>query len=254
MLNQVTFTALSGVPLVEPGDNLAQIIADGVARSSVAIAAGDVFVVAQKIVSKAEDRYLALSDLVPSPQAISLASQVGKDPAYLQAVLSESTSIVRTAPNVVIVEHRLGFVMANAGIDESNIEQTGNGRVLLLPENPDATCDALKAELEKVYGVPLGIIINDSFGRPWRNGVVGVAVGSAGVPSLQDLIGTRDLFGREMRVTQIALADELASAASLVMGQAAESQPIVHVRGFKIDAPDKPASALVRARKGDLFR
>ena len=254
MARSITYTALPDVPLIQPGDDLIRVIADGVARAGIEVVAGDVFVLAQKIVSKSENRYVYLDNVVPSVRALELAKTVGKDPRHIEIVLSESTEVVRTRKNVMIVAHRLGFVMANAGIDESNIEQDRGHRVLLLPENPDASCEQLKAGLDRRFGVKVGIVMNDSFGRPWRNGVVGVAVGSAGVPSLQSMIGEPDLFSRPMQVTEIAIADELAAAASLVMGQAAEGQPIVHVRGFSSSAPANRASALVRPREQDLFR
>lgn len=254
MAKSITYTALPEVPLIQPGDDLVQIIAEGVARVGIEVVAGDVFVLAQKIVSKSENRYVYLDSVVPSARALELAKTVGKDPRHIEVVLSESTEVVRTRKNVMIVAHRLGFVMANAGIDESNIEQGRGHRVLLLPENPDASCEDLKCGLDQRFGVSVGVVMNDSFGRPWRNGVVGVALGSAGVPSLQSMIGEPDLFSRPMQVTEIALADELAAAASLVMGQAAEGQPIVHVRGFSSSAPVNAASALIRPKEQDMFR
>lgn len=254
MARSITYTALPDIPLIQPGDDLVQIITDGVKRAGIEVAAGDIFVLAQKVVSKSENRYVYLDNVVPSARALELAKIVGKDPRHIEIVLSESTEVVRTRKNVMIVAHRLGFVMANAGIDESNIEQGNGHRVLLLPENPDASCDNLKAGIERQFGVSVGVVMNDSFGRPWRNGVVGVAVGSAGIPSLQSMIGEPDLFSRPMQVTEIAIADELAAAASLVMGQAAEGQPIVHVRGFSNPAPVNTASALVRPKEQDMFR
>lgn len=254
MAKSITYTALPDVPLIQPGDDLVQIIADGVRRAGIEVAVGDVFVLAQKIVSKSENRYVYLDSVVPSARALELAKTVGKDPRHIEIVLSESTEVVRTRKNVMIVAHRLGFVMANAGIDESNIEQGDGHRVLLLPESPDASCQHLRESLYQRFGVNVGIVMNDSFGRPWRNGVVGVAIGSAGIPSLQSMIGEPDLFSRPMQVTEIAIADELAAAASLMMGQAAEGQPIVHVRGFSSSAPANGASALVRSREQDMFR
>jgi len=253
--SSITYTALPGLPLVEPGDDLVAMIVEGVRRAGLAVAAGDVFVLAQKIVSKAENRYVDLADVTPSAQALELAKVVGKDPRHIEVVLSESTEVVRCRQNVMIVAHRLGFVMANAGIDESNIAHAdGKARVLLLPEDPDASSERLRQGLRDAFGVDVGVIINDSFGRPWRNGVVGVAIGSAGVASLRSMIGEPDLFDRAMRITEIAVADELAAAASLVMGQGAEGQPVVHVRGFANVAPPQPASVLVRPREQDLFR
>lgn len=255
MVSSVTYTALPGLPLVEPGDDLVAIIADGVRRAGITMADGDIFVIAQKIVSKAENRYVDLADVTPSAQALELARTVGKDPRHIEVVLSESAEVVRCRQNVMIVAHRLGFVMANAGIDESNIAHgDGKARVLLLPENPDASSAALREGLQRAFGVEIGVIINDSFGRPWRNGVVGVAIGSAGVPALQDMIGVPDLFDRAMRITEIAVADELAAAASLVMGQAAEGQPVVHVRGFRSTAAHRPAAVLARPKAQDMFR
>jgi len=255
MVKSVTYTALPGLPLVEPGDDLGNIIAEGVRRAEIVVADGDIFVIAQKIVSKAENRYVDLNEIVPSAQALELAKTVGKDPRHIEVVLSESTEVVRCRQNVMIVAHRLGFVMANAGIDESNIaHDDGKERVLLLPKDPDASSELLRQQLQRTFGAQIGVIINDSFGRPWRNGVVGVAIGSASIPSLQSMIGAPDLFNRAMRVTEIAIADELAAAASLVMGQAAEGLPVVHIRGFHSEAAHSPASVLARPKAQDMFR
>lgn len=255
MTSSITYTALPGLALVEPGDDLVAIIVDGVRRAGIEVSAGDIFVLAQKIVSKSENRYVELSSVTPSERALELAKVVGKDPRHIEVVLSESSEVVRTRQNVMIVAHRLGFVMANAGIDEFNIvNKDGEKRVLLLPENPDASCETLMAGLRQAFGVDVGVVMNDSFGRPWRNGVVGVAIGSAGVPSLQNMIGAPDLFNRPMQVTEIAIADELAAAASLVMGQGDEGQPVVHVRGFSSKAPVNSATALIRPKAQDMFR
>jgi coenzyme F420-0:L-glutamate ligase/coenzyme F420-1:gamma-L-glutamate ligase len=215
-----------------------------------------VVVVAQKIVSKAEGRYVALAEVTPSPQAVELAAIVNKDACFVEIVLSESAEVVRYRRDVLIVAHKRGFVMANAGIDQSNIEHgTGDGRVLLLPSDPDGACADLKQRLEAEFGVRLGVVMNDSFGRAWRNGVVGVALGAAGLPSLIDMVGEADLFGRTLRVTQIAFADEIAAAASLVMGQAAERQPVILVKGLDWgERSESPAQALCRPRELDLFR
>lgn len=255
MTDRVTLTALPDVPLIEPGDDLERVIVEGVARAEIAVTDGDVFVLAQKIVSKSENRYVDLAQIEPSARARDLAAVVGKDPQHIEVVLTESTEVVRAKRNVMIVAHRLGFVMANAGIDESNIAHPkGSHRLLLLPEDPDRSCARLKQALDRAFGADVGVVMNDSFGRPWRNGVVGVAIGSAGVPSLRDMIGQPDLFGRPMQVTQIAVADELAAAASLLMGQAAEGRPVVHIRGFRSDAPRNDASALIRPKDQDMFR
>lgn len=254
MVKSITCTALPDIPLVEPGDDLVEIIVAGVARAGIGVDSGDIFVIAQKIVSKAENRYVDLDEVRPSPQAREWAAIVGKDPRHVEVVLSESNGVVRARRHVMIVEHRLGFVMANAGIDESNIAQDGGHRVLLLPENPQASCARLKQGLDRRFSADVGVIVNDSFGRPFRNGVVGVALGCAGIPALESRIGAPDLFGRPMQVTEIAVADELAAAASLVMGQAAEGQPVVHVRGYSSPAPRVDAAALIRPRERDMFR
>ncbi len=254
-LTPVSFFALPGIPLVEPGDDLATILAKALSESKVGLCDGDVLVVAQKIVSKAEGRYVKLDDVKPSERAVEIAQRTGKDERRVEVILSESDEIVKLGPQLVIAAHKLGFVMANAGIDESNINhEDGADRVLLLPRDPDGSAAELKRRLDATFGVSAAVIINDSFGRPWRNGVVGVAVGAAGLPSLVDRRGARDLFGRELRVTEIAVADELASAASLLMGQADEAIPAVLARGLHFEAPSRPAAALIRDRERDLFR
>jgi len=251
----VTLTAVKGLPLIEPGDDLGAILIEGIQRAGIAPRDRDVLVIAQKVVSKAEGRYVELRDIVPSSRAIELATSVQKDPRVVEVILSETREIVRYRKDVLIVAHRLGFVMANAGVDQSNIEhRDGNERVLLLPVDPDASCAMLKARIDQAFSADLGIVINDSFGRPWRNGVVGVALGAAGLPSLLSLIGAPDLFGRAMRVTEIAFADEIAAAASMLMGQSSERLPLVHMRGLDWDASPRNAAALLRPREQDMFR
>jgi coenzyme F420-0:L-glutamate ligase/coenzyme F420-1:gamma-L-glutamate ligase len=255
MAKCITYFAVAGIPLIEPGDDLARIIVDTLNAERLQLQPGDIVVIAQKIVSKAENRYVELRDVQPSEQARTLADQIGKDPRYVEVVLSESAEVVRYRQNVLIVAHRLGFVMANAGIDQSNIRHAeGEERVLLLPRDPDGSAAALKIRLDTAFDADIGVIINDSFGRPWRNGVVGVALGVAGLPSLLDIIGKPDMFGRPMQMTEIAVADEIAAGASLLMGQAAEGLPVVVVRGLTFDAAARPASALVRPRERDMFR
>jgi coenzyme F420-0:L-glutamate ligase/coenzyme F420-1:gamma-L-glutamate ligase len=253
---RVALIALPGIPLVRPGDDLASILIEGIEASGHAPRDRDVLVVTQKIVSKAEGRYRRLDEVTPTPRAREIASQTHKDPRLVEVILSESAEVIRCKRDVIIVEHRLGFVMANAGVDQSNIEHAnGAERVLLLPADPDGTCLELKQRLDAHFGVGFGVIINDSFGRAWRNGVVGVALGAAGLPSLVDMVGEADLFGRPLRVTQIGLADEIAAAASLVMGQAAERQPAVLVHGLDWgNRAGSPAHALIRPRELDLFR
>ena len=246
--------ALSGIPMVREGDDVAALII--AALGSRELRQGDVVVVAQKIVSKAEGRTVDLATVVPTAEAEKLAAEVGKDPRLVQVILGESTRVVRSRPNLIIVQHRLGFVMANAGIDQSNVAPAdGVHRVLLLPRDPDALGrgDCARSWRQH-YGVPIGVIISDSFGRAWRRGTCGIAIGAAGLPSLIDLRGQPDLFGRILEVSIIGFADEIAAAASLLQGQAAEAQPVVLVRGLDWSAPIAPAAELVRPLEEDLFR
>jgi coenzyme F420-0:L-glutamate ligase/coenzyme F420-1:gamma-L-glutamate ligase len=252
---QLTFTALAGIKLVEPGDDLGEIAVAAFSANGIMPAVGDVLVVAQKIVSKAEGRYVDVTTVEPSDRAIALAAEVDKDPRFVEVVLSESRRVVRHRPGLLIVEHRLGFVMANAGIDHSNLPaQPGGERVLLLPENPDGSALALRERLVGVFGTDIAVIVSDSFGRAWRKGTVGVALGAAGLPALIDMRGHPDLFGRELLVTETGFADEIAAAAGLLMGQADEAVPMVLVRGLGWSAPEVPAAALIRPAEHDLFR
>jgi coenzyme F420-0:L-glutamate ligase/coenzyme F420-1:gamma-L-glutamate ligase len=248
-------TAVPAIPMIEPGDDLAAILVERLRAAGLDLRDGDVVVVAQKIVSKAEGRYLALADIVPSPEAYELAGRLKKDPHYVQAVLDESNEVVRQREGLLIAEHRLGFVMANAGIDQSNIEHPdGRERVLLLPENPDASCAGLKRAFDEAFDAEVAVVMNDSFGRPLRNGVVGVAIGAAGLPCLRNMVGEPDLFGRALRVTEVAFADEIASAASMIMGQSGEGRPVVHIRGLAWSGAPTPATDLVRPKQRDMFR
>jgi len=254
-LTGLTLHPLSGLPLIKPGDDLPALFVAAMAGNSLAPAGHDVLVVAQKIVSKAEGRFVDLATVRPSAQAVALAQEVEKDPRLVEVILSESRRVVRRRKGVLIVEHRLGFVMANAGVDRSNVAPPGESeRVLLLPRDPDASAAALRARLVAHFGVEMAVVINDSFGRPWRRGTVGVALGAAGLPALLDLRGKPDLHGRPLEVTVAGFADEIASAASLVMGQAGEAIPAVVVRGLAWNAPAAPASEIVRAAEEDLFR
>jgi coenzyme F420-0:L-glutamate ligase/coenzyme F420-1:gamma-L-glutamate ligase len=247
--------ALGGIKLVEPGDDLCAIAVDAFAANRIVPEPGDVLVVAQKIVSKAEGRYVDVTTIEPSERAVALAAEVDKDPRFVEVVLSESKRVVRHRPGLLIVEHRLGFVMANAGIDHSNLPtQAGGERVLLLPQNPDASALALRTELVDTFGTEISVIICDSFGRAWRKGTVGIALGAAGLPALIDMRGQPDLFGRELLVTETGFADEIAAAAGLLMGQADEAVPMVLVRGLGWSAPEVPAAALIRPAEHDLFR
>jgi coenzyme F420-0:L-glutamate ligase/coenzyme F420-1:gamma-L-glutamate ligase len=252
---RVELLAVPGLPMIKAGDDLATLITDGLARAGLPPRAQDVVVIAQKIVSKAEGRTVELASVTPSPEAKKLAGEVQKDPRLVELILSESVRVVRSRPNVLIVEHRLGFVMANAGIDQSNVGPTdGVERALLLPLDPDASAERLRTELSDLHGVPIAVLIIDSFGRAWRRGTAGVAIGAAGLPALLDLRGNPDLFGRALQVSISGFADEIASAASLVMGQGDEAQPVVVVRGLSWRAPANPARELVRPASEDLFR
>jgi coenzyme F420-0:L-glutamate ligase/coenzyme F420-1:gamma-L-glutamate ligase len=245
--------ALPGIPMVREGDDLAALIVAALGGNE--LRPGDVLVVAQKIVSKAEGRTVDLATVTPSADAEALAAEVGKDPRLVEVILSESVRVVRSRPNLIIVQHRLGFVMANAGVDHSNVAAGDSiDRVLLLPRDPDSSAEALRAKLEQRYSVPIGVIISDSFGRAWRRGTCGIAIGAAGLPSLIDMRGQPDLFGRTLEVTIIGFADEIAAAASLLQGQAAEAQPVVLVRGLDWSAPAAPAAVMVRTPDEDLFR
>jgi coenzyme F420-0:L-glutamate ligase/coenzyme F420-1:gamma-L-glutamate ligase len=251
----VEILAVPGIPLVREDDDLVALIGDGLARGGIVPRGGDVFVLAQKIVSKAEGRMVDLATVEPSSEAIELAGRVEKDPRLVELILSESVRVVRSRPGLLIVEHRLGFVVANAGIDQSNVASPDAPQhALLLPVDPDGSAAILMRRLSQRFGVPVAVIINDSFGRAWRRGTCGVAIGAAGLPSLMDLRGLPDLFGRELQVSITGHADEIAAAASLVMGQGAEGQPVAIVRGLTWRGPDNDASELVRPAEEDMFR
>jgi coenzyme F420-0:L-glutamate ligase/coenzyme F420-1:gamma-L-glutamate ligase len=253
----LTITSLQHIPLIRHGDDLADILVDALQENSIALEDHDILVIAQKIVSKAEGRAMDLAAVIPSPSAIELGERTEKDPRLVELILRESREVLRTRPGTIIVEHRLGFVCANAGIDHSNVAGMGNGAeewVLLLPEDPDHSAKQLRQGIRSRSGKQVGILIIDSHGRAWRNGTVGTAIGMAGLPGLQDLRGEPDLFGFKLRITQVGVADELAAAASLIMGQAAEGTPAVHVRGFPYALRDGSIQELLRPKEQDLFR
>lgn len=259
--SQLSISALPGIPLINPGDDLPGIIGSGLKDCGITLQDGDILVLAQKIVSKSEGRYAALDAVSPSAAAIELAGEVDKDPRLVELILSESKTVVRKRKGVLIVEHNLGIVMANAGIDASNVEPLEDNKsgeatqqVLLLPENPDASCKHLRDCCQKKTDADIAVIINDSVGRAWRNGTVGMAIGTAGIDALLNLNGRPDLFDRPLQATQVGLADELASAASVVMGQAGEGRPVVHIRGFRAASGQGNAKDLIRAEEQDLFR
>lgn len=253
MTTRLELIALPGLPMVQAGDDLSAMILAGIERAGLVLQDRDVVVIAQKIVSKAEGRTVDLADVIPSAAALALAADVGKDPRIVEVVLSDSVKVVRSRPNLMIMQHRLGFVMANAGVDQSNVaEADGRHRALLLPLNPDASAEAIRAALS--VHADVGVIISDSFGRPWRRGTAGVAIGAAGIPSVIDLRGQPDLFGRTLEVSIIGFADEIAAAASLLQGQAAEAQPVVVVRGLTWRAPNVPVADVIRPPEEDLFQ
>lgn len=249
----VTLTALSGIPAIRPGDDIAAILTEALTVSRRELHDGDVLVVTHKIISKAEDRYRSLADVTPSARARALAEETGKDAAMVEVILSESRQVLRSRPELIITEHRLGLVMANAGIDQSNIDGDG-GRVLLLPEDPDGSAASLRDAFRARLGVDIAVVVSDSVGRAWRNGVVGLAIGAAGIPALQDLRGRADREGRPLRVTQVGFADQVASAAELLMGEADEGIPAVLVQGLRWREPELPAASLIREPAQDLFR
>ena len=251
-MNRLELLPLPGLPLIQPGDDLAALISSGLDGLGITLQSSDVLILAQKIVSKAEGRFVELASVEPSAEAQRLAAEVGKDPRLVQVILSESVRVVRKRPNLLIMQHRLGFIMANAGVDHSNVS-TGDA-VLLLPVDPDGSAERLRGEMGRLTGVSPAVIITDSFGRPWRRGTCGVAIGAAGFPALVDMRGQPDLFGRKLEVTFVGLADEVAAAASLLQGQADEACPVVLLRGLRWSAPDCPAAELLRSEQEDLFR
>lgn len=258
---KLLFTGVQGIPMIEPGDDLVAVTLEAITAMGEQLKDDDVLVYAQKVISKAESRYLDLRQVKPGEEAERLAKKVDKDPRKVQAILDESTEVLRAIPGVLIVAHRLGFVQANAGIDQSNIppgEADPDDLCLLLPEDPDASARSIRDGLQAATGARVAVIVNDSLGRAWRMGTVGLAIGVAGFTALEDYIGGHDIYGRELQVTQVAAADELAAGASLVMGQTTEKTPLVLVRGYK---PQEPAdkslqgvAPLLRPKAMDLFR
>lgn len=249
----LSFTPLPGIGAIREGDDLAEILLDALARAGLVLADGDVLAITQKIVSKAEGRTRRLAAVTPSTEAEALARETRKDPRLVELILQESRGIVRTRADLVIVEHRLGLVLANAGIDRSNV--TGHDdTVLLLPLDPDASARRVRERVREAAGAQIGVIVTDSVGRAWRKGTVGIAIGTAGVAPFTDLRGRHDLNGRALQVSEIAPADSLAAAAVLVMGEAAEATPVVLIRGAVGVAGEAPASAALRPAGEDLFR
>ncbi|MBK8784125.1 MAG: coenzyme F420-0:L-glutamate ligase [Anaerolineales bacterium] len=253
----LVLTSLENIPLIRRDDNLADIVLKSLQDTGLELQDNDILVLAQKIISKTEGRKVNLTTVSPSPHAIELAQQTEKDPRVVELMLQESNEILRTRVGTIIVEHKLGFICANAGIDHSNVAGDGDSAeewVLLLPEDPDRSCALLRNEIESKTGKHIGVVIIDSHGRAWRNGTVGVAIGMSGVPGIIDKRGDKDLFGYTLRITIIGAADELAAAASLVMGQASEGRPVVHVRGFPYPLQEGSIKELIRPKEQDMFR
>lgn len=247
--------AVPDMPSVQSGDDLGAVITQAMHHAGLVLQAGDVVVVAQKIVSKAEGRLVELSQVSPTRRATEVAASCDKDPRLVEVILSESDEVLRCRAGLLIVRHRLGFVMANAGVDQSNLDRSDAGeRVLLLPRDPDASSARLKRAFDRAFCVDVGTVISDSVGRAWRTGTVGVALGSAGIPALRDLQGHEDLFGRRLETTEVGYADLVASAAVLVMGEGAEGTPVVLVRGLSYSDSNATAAQLIRPLAQDLFR
>jgi coenzyme F420-0:L-glutamate ligase / coenzyme F420-1:gamma-L-glutamate ligase len=254
MTTQLTLVALPGIPLVQPGDDLTRLIVAGLENANLQLQAGDILVVTSKLVSKSEGRFVDLRTVTPSAQAVEVGQQVNKDPRLVELILQESSAISRMRGEVLIVRHRLGFTLANAGIDHSNVGKDGEEWVLLLPEDPDESAQRLRQSLGERTGVFPGIVISDSHGRAWRVGTVGVAIGLAGFPAVWDMRGQTDLFGRVLRVTVTGLGDEIAAAAGLLSGQAAEGRPVVLVRGLQLPEGSGCGADLIRPPDLDLYR
>ncbi len=253
----LTLTPLQYMPIIHQGDDLVELVLSSLEKTRVTLEDQDILVFAQKIISKSEGRAVNLVTVTPSQRAVELGSLIDKDPRLVELVLCESREVLRTRPGTIIVEHKLGFVCANAGIDHSNVAGVGDSKeewVLLLPENPDRSADTLRKGIQARTGKQIGVLMIDSHGRAWRNGTVGVAIGLAGLPGVEDLRGHPDLFDFKLRITQVGVADELGAAASLVMGQAAEGTPVVHVRGFPYPLREGSLSELIRPKDQDLFR
>lgn len=249
---RIEIETLADFPEVSHGDDIVQLIAESSQSNGIGYRGGDILVIAQKIISKAEGRLVTLADITPSRKAEILAGETHKDPRLVELILLESDSVVRHQRDVLIVAHKLGLVHANAGIDRSNI--AGNDQALLLPVSPDASAARIRAGLEEKYGVRLGIIIADSMGRAWRRGTVGIAIGAAGVEVFQDLKGQPDRHGRDLQSTDVGMGDQLAAAASLVIGQAAEGTPVAIIRGLDLPSDKQNAADLLRPVEEDLFR
>jgi len=254
-IKQLNIIPINGIPAVHAGDNVAELIINNARRHKFSIFSFDIIIITQKIISKSESRLVDLRTVTPSLRALELSDLTGKDPRLVQLILNESREVLRARHGLIIVKHRLGFVCANAGIDRSNTVpgEEGENYVLLLPEDPDQSARIIQNEIQALTGLQVGILIIDSHGRAWRNGTVGTAIGIAGIPGVVDLRGRKDLCGYTLKATQVAAADELAAAASLVMGQANEGVPCVIARGFPYTLRESNLQELIRPEEEDLF-
>lgn len=256
-MSSLTITQMKGIPLIQKGENLSEILLQSLKNNNITLKKGDILGITSKIVSKAEGRMISIKNIHPSEQALELSHLIKRDPGLIELILSESKEIIRATEQAFIVEHRLGFICANAGIDQSNV-RVESGSVdkwyLLLPENPDRSAKEISKDILKFTGVEPGIIIIDSHGRPWRKGIVGAVIGTHLVPPVVDLRGKQDLFGYRLRITMVAAADELAAGASLMMGQADEKIPAVHIRGFPYQFVISSLRDVLRPKETDLFR
>ena len=254
VVETINLYPLQGIPLIRSGDDLSTIIIESVHFNKFQLSDGDILVIAQKIVSKSEGRLVNLKQIQPSKRSIELASRTEKDPRLVELILNESKKVIRCKKGLIVVQNHQGVILANAGIDHSNVEQDDEKeQVLLLPKDPDRSAEKIHKDLLTRTGFHLGVIINDSIGRAWRNGTIGTAIVVAGLPAILDLKGRDDLFGNPLQVSEQAIADELASAASLIQGQADEAIPVVLIKGFKTLLDNIPASGLIRDIKNDLF-
>jgi coenzyme F420-0:L-glutamate ligase/coenzyme F420-1:gamma-L-glutamate ligase len=252
--NELRLHALRDIPLVHEGDDITSMMLAAIARAELTVDDGDVLAVAQKIVSKTEGRTVHLADVTASAEAIALADELEKDPRLVELILAQSDEVVRTRPGVLIVRHKLGFVHAHAGIDQSNVDHADGDSALLLPEDPDGSARAIHEAIREQTGHNVGVLIVDSMNRPHRLGTIGTAIGSAGITVLDDLRGADDLFGRELKVSITSRADSLAAAANFLMGEADEQVPAVLIKGLPEEDSDAKASELIRPLEDDLFR
>jgi coenzyme F420-0:L-glutamate ligase / coenzyme F420-1:gamma-L-glutamate ligase len=245
---------IPGIPMVRPGDNLVDLISTALADMGESLQDTDIVCVAQKIISKAEGRLVRLADVKPSAAAIELALETDKDPQLVELILSESDEVLRKKPGVLIVRHKRGFVMANAGVDQSNVDHAEGDQALLLPLDPDASAATLRRELKAKCGADVGVVITDSANRPWRLGTTSIAIGAAGITVLDDRRGETDVYGRELKVTMLNNADAIATAATMVLGETVEKIPVAIIRGLQVSGDGQNASIINRPLEDDLFR